>query len=288
MTVIGKTRRPLGPEPRGVLHRLAAGEFAHHRAAPPPELADCVEHFWRVRWNLDGRPPQVQETLPHPNVHLVVERGSARAFGVHTRRWTRVLEGRASAFGIKFRPGAFRPFLQGPVSRLMDDSLPADALFGPGARELGAIAACADDASGDAHAVDLAARFLRERLPAVDPDALLAGRIVDSIVDDRELHAAGALAERFGLGLRALQRLFNDYVGIGPKWVIQRYRLHEAIARVQAGEAVAWAALAQDLGYFDQAHFIADFRKRVGKTPADYAREQGAARAGGLTRPVSS
>jgi AraC-like DNA-binding protein len=278
MATIGKTRRPVAREARGVLHALAAGEFAHHREAPPPGLADWVEHFWRVRWNLDGLPPQVQETLPHPNVHLVVEPGSARAFGVHTRRWTRVLEGCSSAFGIKFRPGAFRAFLQGPVSRLMDDSLPAEALFGSRAHELLDLAACADDAGGDAHAVDLAARFLLGRLPAVDPDALLAGRIVDSIVDDRELHAAAALAERFGLSLRALQRLFNDYVGVGPKWVINRYRIHDAVARVQAGRPVAWAMLAQDLGYFDQAHFITDFRKLVGKTPADYAREQDAAR----------
>jgi len=72
--------------------------------------------------------------------------------------------------------------------------------------------------------------------------------------------------------VRALQRLFSDYVGASPKWVINRYRLHEAIARVQAGHPVAWAALAQDLGYFDQAHFIADFRRLVGVTPAEYAR----------------
>ena len=73
------------------------------------------------------------------------------------------------------------------------------------------------------------------------------------------------------MSLRALQRLFNDAVGVGPKWVINRYRMHEAVARVQAGQPVSWAALAQDLGYFDQAHFIADFRKLVGRTPGDYA-----------------
>ncbi len=255
-----------------MLHALPAGALAHHREAPPPELADGVEHFWRVRWNLEGLPPQVQETLPHPNVHLVVEPGSASVFGVHTRRWTRVLEGRSSAFGVKFRPGGFRAFLGGPVARLMDSSLRAGQVFGAEARALDAIAACADDAEGDAHAVDIAARFLLARLPAADPDALLAGRIVDSIVDDRELHGAAALAARFGLGLRALQRLFSEYVGVGPKWVIQRYRIHDAVARVQAGQPVSWAVLAQDLGYFDQAHFITDFRRLVGRTPADYAR----------------
>ena len=276
--MIGKTRRPIAREARGVLHALTVGEFAHHREAPPPALADWVEHFWSVRWNLEGLPPQVQETLPQPNVHIVVERGSARAFGVHTRRWTRVLEGRSSAFGIKFRPGAFRPFLRGAVSSLMDASLPIETLFGLQAHELNDVVGCEDEANGGARAVELASRFLLARLPVVDPNALLAGRIVDSIVDDRELHNAGALAERFEMSLRALQRLFNDYVGIGPKWVINRYRMHEAIARVQAGQPVSWAALAQELGYFDQAHFITDFRRLVGKTPVDYARERGTAR----------
>lgn len=263
-----------------MLHALGAGEFAHHREAPPPALADWVEHFWRVRWNLDGLPPKVQETLPHPNVHLVIEPGSMRVFGVYTGRWTRVLEGRSSAFGIKFRPGAFRPFLRGAVADLTNSSLPVEAVFGAPSRKLNSIAACADDAGGDARAVELASRFLLARMPEVDPNALLAGRIVDSILDDKELHSAGALAERFEMGLRALQRLFKEYVGVGPKWVINRYRMHEALARVQAGEPVSWASLAQELGYFDQAHFITDFRKLVGETPADYAREHGGGRGG--------
>ena len=268
MTAIGKTRRPLSPEPRGVLHRLAAGEFAHGRFEAPDDLADRIEHFWTVRWNLEGQPPQVQETLPHPNVHLVVEPGSSAAWGVHTGRWTRLLEGRSQAFGIKFRPGAFRAPLGRAVSTIVDTSIAADAIFGAEAAALANVLGQDDDRV----AVDLASAFLRARLPAIDDATLLAGRIVDAIADDLELHSADALARRFDMSLRALQRLFNDHVGVGPKWVIKRYRLHEAVARVQAGQTVSWAALAQDLGYFDQAHFIADFRKLVGRTPGDYAR----------------
>ena len=99
MATIGKTRHPAAAPPRGVLHRLAVGEFAHGRVAAPVDLAEHVEHFWSVRWNLEGRAPQVQETLPHPNVHLVVEPGRADAWGVHTGRWRRVLEGRSMASG---------------------------------------------------------------------------------------------------------------------------------------------------------------------------------------------
>ena len=270
MTVIGKTRRPLDPEPRGVLHQLAAGEFAHGRFEAPDDLADRVEHFWTVRWNLEGQPPQVQETLPHPNVHLVVEPGTIAAWGVHTGRWRRVLEGRSQAFGIKFRPGAFRALLGRAVSTIADTSIAADALFGADAAALASVLGHDDDRV----AADIASAFLRTRLPAIDATALLAGRIVDAVAQDLALHSVDELAGRFDMNLRALQRLFNDQVGVGPKWVIKRYRMHEAVARVQAGQPVSWAALAQDLGYFDQAHFIADFRKLVGKTPGDYARER--------------
>ena len=268
MAAIGKTRRTASPEPRGVLHRLSVGEFAHGRIEAPPDLADRLAYFWSVRWNLEGLPPQLQETLPHPNVHLVVEPGSTAAWGVHTGRWTRVLEGRSMAFGVKFRPGGFRLLLGRAVSSIAESSITADALFGADAVALDDILACDTDAA----AAELASAFLRERLPAADERALLAGRIVDSAADDLELHSADELARRFDLSLRGLQRLFNEYVGVGPKWVINRYRMHEAVARVQAGEPVSWATLAQDLGYFDQAHFIADFRKLVGKTPGDYAR----------------
>jgi AraC-like DNA-binding protein len=272
MTTIGKTRRPMSPAPRGVLHRLPEREFAHHRSAPPPELAEWVEHFWSVRWDLCT--PKVQETLPHPNVHVVAEAGRVEVTGVHTGRFTRRLAGRGRAFGIKFRPGAFRPWLGAPVSTLTDRVQPVEALFGaPAARALAALL----DHEDDAASVAAACRLLAERLPSgPDEQALLAGRIVDAIVDDRGLHGVGELARRCEMTPRSLQRLFNDYVGVGPKWVIQRYRMHEAIAQVQQGRAVAWAALAQDLGYFDQAHFIADFRRFVGCTPADYARAHAA------------
>ena len=70
-----------------------------------------------------------------------------------------------------------------------------------------------------------------------------------------------------------LQRIFSQYVGVGPKWVIKRYRLQEAADQVADGEVVNWAKLALDLGYFDQAHFIKDFKSIVGKAPAEYTQE---------------
>ena len=72
-------------------------------------------------------------------------------------------------------------------------------------------------------------------------------------------------------GVRALQRMFVEYVGVGPKWCIRRFRIAEATSRLAAGVAVDWAALAVELGYADQAHFSRDFTAILGEPPTKYA-----------------
>ena len=261
-TIVGNARGVLG-------HTPGPGAFHHVRLSPPALLRDFVEHFWSVRWDLRGHAPQPRETLPHPNVHLVFERGLTRIFGVHTARFTRVLAGAGCVFGVKFRPGGFYPFLGKPVSTIADNSLAVQDVFGHAADTLeDDVLACADETS----MIEVAARFLTTHLPPADATIDRVARIVAGIADDRSVTLVEQLVERHGLNKRALQRLFNEYVGVGPKWVINRYRLHEAIERLVDGKPVDWAALALDLGYFDQAHFIGDFRRLVGQTPVKYMR----------------
>lgn len=59
-------------------------------------------------------------------------------------------------------------------------------------------------------------------------------------------------------------------LGVTPKWVIKRFRLQEAAERIEQGAATSWTELAMQLGYFDQAHFIKDFKSVLGQTPAAY------------------
>jgi AraC-like DNA-binding protein len=271
--MIGKTRQPAAA-PRGVLHtRLGTGAFEHARQAPAAALAPLVEHCWCVRWDLRGKPPQLQETLPHPNVQLVIEHGEARVWGVHNGRFRRVLEGRETVFGVKFAAGGFRPFLGRAVGMLANRSMPAHELFGASIDTIApAIPTCANLAAMAAQVEPL----LLARLPPPDPLAARARALVAQAASDRELLRAEQLAERAGMGLRALQRLFRDYVGASPKWVIQRYRLHEAVAQLQAGHIPDWTELALALGYYDQAHFIRDFRRLVDCAPMDYARREDA------------
>lgn len=260
----------VGPA-RGVLRSAPGpGRFHHARIAPPEALAGLVQHFWIVRWDLQGGPPQRRETLPHPNVHLVVEDGRATLYGIHRHRFVTELRDRGGVFGIKFRAGAVRPLLGRAVSTLRDRGVPVAEALGLDASVLiDELAAAGED---DAHAVAAAARFLDAPRPPPDPVAEQAAAMVARIEADRTLLRVEQAAAAFGLGVRRLQRLFDDYVGVGPKWVIQRYRMHEAIERLTGGEGVDLAQLAQELGYFDQAHFARAFRALVGRAPGDYLR----------------
>jgi AraC-like DNA-binding protein len=96
--------------------------------------------------------------------------------------------------------------------------------------------------------------------------------LVERMAIDHELVRAEQAAALLGCDLRTLQRLFRAYVGVSPKWVIQRYRLHEAAQQLADGAVAGMTELALRLGYFDQAHFIRDFKAVVGRAPGEHAR----------------
>lgn len=120
--------------------------------------------------------------------------------------------------------------------------------------------------------VNIAEQFLRERLPEQDTNVRVINEMIDYIIAHREVTKVDDVVNHFKLNKRAVQRLFRQYVGVSPKWVIKRYRLHEVAERLAGGEVVDWPMIVVELGYSDQAHFIKDFKTIVGRTPAEYAR----------------
>jgi len=264
---------------RGVLRPdLAAAHITLDRHQPSALLAPFVDYYWVPRWNLRGEPPYEQAVLPHPNVHLVFEASGAGIFGVDRRLFTRTLSGLGLAFGVRFRAGCFRPFWQAPISQLTDRVIPAVRLFGSQAEKTrqaimdagvsGAFEAPDED---DARMVGYAEALLCSALPERDPVAEQVATLVSRITDDPGLRRVDELSALSGLTARTLQRLFADYVGVSPKWVMRRARLHEAAERADSGEPVDWAALAADLGYADQAHLTRDFTVTIGVPPSRYA-----------------
>lgn len=260
-------------EPRGILNpEIGRKKFHLSLHAPTQDLALFIEHYWIIDWDLRGQEPYLSETLPHPCIHLVIEQNQSRIVGVVRGRFSYLLTGKGSVFGVKFRPGAFYPLAKAPVSMFTDEIIRFQDAFG---MESAPLEEALHSRKNNETMIALMEDFLRARHLEPDDNIGVIRQIVDRIMVDRSITKVDDVVQRLAINKRALQRLFSQYVGVSPKWVIKRYRLHEAAERLAAGEVVAWPQLALDLGYFDQAHFINDFKAIVGKAPAEYARNLG-------------
>ncbi|MER8087895.1 DUF6597 domain-containing transcriptional factor [Streptomyces sp. NPDC058316] len=258
---------------------FAQVRFRRHE--PCPELRPYLEHYWLIDWDL--REPYASHLVPHPSVNLVFQRyedgrghdtGCVEVSGIGLELFTQKLEGRGRVCGVQFRPGGFRPFAPDrPVSRWTGRRLPVDEVFAPSASSAPATSPSTvlDPVDEDARVAALDT-YLLALGPEPDPLADRAMALVDLVRTDRTVRRVDRLARAEGLSPRSLQRLFAAYVGVGPKWVILRYRIHEALERAESDPEVDWAALAAELGYSDQAHLVRDFTATVGVPPTAFAR----------------
>ncbi|KRF17443.1 AraC family transcriptional regulator [Nocardioides sp. Soil797] len=274
-----EARRPATATSSGILR---PDQFARHvqlsRPLPHQDLSSWVEHYWTVRWELPAGTLYRSEVASHPAVHATVESGTsphhglampaALVHGVVTRRFTIDLTGEGRSFGVKFRPGGFGAFTGEDVATWTDRVDKLEAAFGASAVSLQRDVLALEDDTERSRAMDA---FLLARVPDPDPRYTRVLHIVAGLVRDSTLTSVDAVCERFDISARTLQRLFRRYVGVGPKWVLQRYRLHDAVSLIDAGDAPDLAMLAADLGWFDQAHFTRDFTELVGVPPREYA-----------------
>lgn len=261
--------RPKHDPHNGLLHFKASAPLpGYSRYFPSPELEPFVEHYWMIEWDLAE--PVLRETVPYPSPHIILEPGVAQLAGVHTKKFSRMLEGKSRVLGVKFRVGGLRAFVDRPVSAFTDRVFDLGDVFGAAAVRL------SDEALAHTNhqaAISVVESFLLDRCARADASAKLAGSIAQRIAADRDMRTVEQLADEFGLGVRALQRLFAEYAGVSPKWMIRRYRLQEAAERLAAADVIDWPQIALDLGYADQAHFIRDFKRLIGSAPGDYFRK---------------
>ncbi|QTZ92695.1 helix-turn-helix domain-containing protein [Streptomyces auratus] len=247
------------------------------RRTPAAPLRPYVEHYWLIDWDLSE--PYATHVVPHPCVNIVFQRyadrpGFGEVAGAGREVFAQQLAGRGRVCGVQFRPGGFRPFTpERPATDWTDRRLPLATAFGHVDASATAVAVLEpDDEDARVAALDAVLTPLLRAEPRILDQARLAMRLADRIRTDRTIRRVADFARSEGMSLRALQRLFAGYVGVSPKWVVLRYRVHEALERAASDAEVDWAALAAELGYSDQAHLIRDVTATVGVPPTAYAR----------------
>jgi AraC-like DNA-binding protein len=284
MSVVGANAKDSVPEripvpppevTKGILHpRRQERHRTLTRLPAGPELSRFVEWYWCVQWDLRGQPPYVAEVLPFPSVNLTFERTTTRTGGfvngVSTTKFTRELAEQGETFAVMFRPGGFGAFTGLDVGSFRDAAVELTEVL---PRATGLTERVLSMPTPERRR-DLLEEFFSEaaRAAPVDDSYRLVLGIVAAMESDHGLTRVDQVTERFGVPIRTLQRLFRRYVGAGPKWVLRRYRLQDGAQLLAGGHTADLAALAVELGYFDQAHFCREFALEVGMTPLEYAR----------------
>jgi AraC-like DNA-binding protein len=273
------------PEPDGGARRIDPTERAHlldasgytppiHRFAPSPDLAPVVRRHWMPVWSLPEGVTSTQRVLQYPVCLVVVSRDYALLVGPSSGLSTQELAGSGWALGTMLQPAAGLALVGGPVETLTDAAVPlADTDLVDAIRA--AVGDEPDDPARQQLAVAAVEEWLRRLLP-VDEEGELVNAVVEYVEGDPEVHRVGQVCEKFAITERTLQRLTARRIGLSPKWLIQRRRLHEAAERLREPSDTGrpdLARVAADLGYADQAHFGRDFRAVTGLTPGEFAAE---------------
>lgn len=254
-----------------MVSRRASGRRVSARTYEPDStLADVVASCWKGSWALADQQPHESVLLGDPCAHFVFEDGTragheARLVGVWTQLWRRTLEGEGRVFGVKLRAGALRAFVDRPAHTISNRMLALRDLFDvvPARQVL--------TAPDDDTAFGVFERWLQSaRLDYNEEKVGLAVELAETVAQTPSVMRVEQLSERAGLAVRPLQRLFRDFVGASPKWVIRRHRLQELAARLEAGASAGLAEVSIELGYTDQAHMSRDFKTAVGMTPTEF------------------
>lgn len=216
----------------------------------------------------------MQRVLQYPVCLVVVSADYALLVGPSRGLSTQELTGSGWAIGTMLQPAVGTVLAEGPVDQLPDRAVPlADADLV--ARLRGTIGDRPDDPGRRAAAVGVMEERLARLLP-VDEEGLLVNAIVEHVEGDPDVQRVSQVCERFALTERTPQRLTARRIGLSPRWLVQRRRLHEAAERLRsAGPAGCpdLASVAAELGYADQAHFGRDVKSVTGLTPGEFAAE---------------
>ena len=259
---------------------------SHYR--PPPPLSDFVDLFW---WMKDYCQPHNKERLlPDGSMELVINLTEDRAriydprdtsqyhtlkgalvVGAHSEFFVIDTTGQRSVVGVHFKPGGAFPFLGLPACELHNTLLSLETLWGAQAGEL-------RDRLLEAGTPQAMFRILEESLLAQvarrlgrHPAVAFALREFGSVPHTRTI---SEVTGQIGLSAKRFIQVFNDEVGLTPKLFCRVRRFQRVVWRLHNGEPVEWAAVAADCGYFDQAHFIHDFRAFSGLNPTTYVSQK--------------
>ncbi len=213
--------------------------------------------------------------LPTGDIDLVINLhdGETLVAGPSTRSIVLDNAKQTDTLGVVLKVGFAASLLGLPLSELRDRQLPLAELWKSGAEELRdrVLAAQSPNAKFEAVEQVLGERLLRTRQRPHPAAAVVAARIAAA----PELSRIDRLSDDLGLSLRRLEQVVRTDVGLSLKAYQRLQRFRRALVRIDAAARAGWAVFALDRGYYDQSHFVNEFRAHAGLTPSAYLASRG-------------
>jgi AraC-like DNA-binding protein len=262
---------------------MKAMELRVRRPRPP------LSQFVHVFWSFQGESPSchLERLLPDGSIELVInlredcvrvydreDHSKVQTFpgsilaGPHSQFFVIDTETQTSTVGIHFKPGGAFPFLGMPAGLLHDSHVALDTVWGGFVSEV-------RERLLEAETVELRLQILEQALLARATRPLELHAAINFALDEFQaaphMRTITEVTGDLGLSPRRFIELFRDQVGMTPKLFCRVRRFQRAVQSIGAGKDVEWTDLALDCGYFDQAHFIHDFRAFSGVSPTAYS-----------------
>jgi len=245
----------------------------HCTYIPSQPLSEFVDLFWYH----DGfdLPDRRESHLPTGTAELVISLNhdiprnfcGAITCGPFSRPFAIETAQQLSLIGVNFKPGGAFPFFNLPAGELHNLHVPLDELWEARAAELRERLLAARTVEAKFHLLE---RFLLAQAassPQIHPAVARALRQFRRATPG---FSVAEIAGQVGLSQRHFIQLFRNHVGLTPKLFLRIQRFQRALQAAGARQRVDWADLALDCGYFDQAHFIHEFRTFSGLTPSSW------------------
>lgn len=227
-----------------------------------------IDCYWESH-DMDGVASYVYPSVPEPYINIyfpVNSEEKARIKGISSK--SDFFEMKSKLFGVRFFLKGFYQLDLGAASRVSDSITDLGIISGDKENELAKN--IAEAASFSERVQIFRAYFdLRAETPISEREENISEAFQYLVKEYRSPNVIKEYAERSGFSTRTIHRWFSNDIGIPPKRLVRIARFHQALSGLHTNKEPGFY---YDCGYFDQAHFIKEFREFTGITPEEYFR----------------